>query len=69
MQMLIVQGALDDNVLPIVQEKFASTYKAAGGDWYNSELFEGCVHEWVAQPRPQTEPALVRWSRHLSRGK
>src|SRR4029434_7351998 len=27
---LIMQGALDDNVLPAVQEKFAESYKAAG---------------------------------------
>ena len=30
--LLIMQGALDDNVLPAMQEKFAKTYKAAGGD-------------------------------------
>ena len=30
--LLIMQGGLDDNVLPSVQEKFAATYKAAGGD-------------------------------------
>ena len=30
--LLIMQGALDDNVLPAMQEKFAATYKAAGGD-------------------------------------
>src|SRR5262249_35627780 len=29
---LIMQGALDDNVLPEMQEKFARTYRAAGGD-------------------------------------
>src|SRR5262249_50127727 len=29
---LIMQGALDDNVLPAVQEKFAPTYRRAGGD-------------------------------------
>src|SRR5262249_26619187 len=29
---LIMQGALDDNVLPAVQENFAQTYKAANGD-------------------------------------
>jgi len=29
---LIMQGALDDNVLPEMQEKFAGTYRAAGGD-------------------------------------
>src|ERR1700674_3250268 len=29
---LIMQGALDDNVLPEAQEKFVRTYRAAGGD-------------------------------------
>ena len=28
----ILQGELDDNVLPAVQEKFAATYRAAGGE-------------------------------------
>src|SRR5262249_40103657 len=54
--LLIMQGALDDNVLPAVQEKFAASYKAAGGDC-QFELFEGCEHEWVANPGPQTERA------------
>ena len=53
---LIMQGALDDNVLPAVQEKFARSYKNAGGD-IQYELFEGCEHEWVAQPGPQTNRA------------
>ena len=54
--MLIMQGALDDNVRPAVQEKFAATYKAAGGDC-QYELFENSEHEWVAQPGPQTDRA------------
>jgi len=54
--LLIMQGALDDNVLPAVQEKFAATYKAAGGDC-RLHVFEGCEHEWVAKPGPQTERA------------
>lgn len=53
---LIMQGALDDNVLPAAQEKFAQTYKAAGGD-VQYRLFEGCEHEWVATPGPQTDRA------------
>jgi acetyl esterase/lipase len=53
---LIMQGALDDNVRPAVQEKFAQTYKAAGGD-VQYQLFEGCEHEWVAMPGPQTDRA------------
>jgi len=53
---LIMQGALDDNVLPAVQERFARSYRDAGGD-IQYELFEGCEHEWVAQPGPQTDRA------------
>lgn len=53
---LIMQGALDDNVLPAVQEKFAEAYKAAGGH-VQYQVFEGCEHEWVAQPGPQTDRA------------
>ena len=54
--MLIMQGALDDNVLPAVQEKFAATYKAAGGVC-EVTVFEGSEHEWVAKPGPQTDRA------------
>jgi acetyl esterase len=53
---LIMQGALDDNVLPAVQEKFAQSYKAAGGD-VQYRLFEDCEHEWVAREGPQTDRA------------
>ncbi|HUA86660.1 MAG TPA: alpha/beta hydrolase [Bryobacteraceae bacterium] len=53
---LIMQGALDDNVLPAVQEKFVQSYRDAGGD-IQYELFKGCEHEWVAQPGPQTDHA------------
>jgi acetyl esterase/lipase len=54
--LLIMQGALDDNMLPAVQEKFAATYKSAGGDC-QFHVFEGCEHEWVATPGPQTDRA------------
>jgi acetyl esterase len=53
---LIMQGALDDNVRPAVQEKFVSTYKAAGGD-VQFHVFEDSEHEWVAKPGPQTDRA------------
>jgi acetyl esterase len=54
--MLIMQGALDDNVLPAVQEKFAATYRAAGGIC-ELTVFEDSEHEWVAKPGPQTDRA------------
>ena len=39
-----MQGALDDNVLPKVQEKFAKTYRAAGGEC-DYRLFENSVQK------------------------
>ena len=53
---LIMQGALDDNVFPEVQEGFVKTYRAAGGEC-EYHLFENSVHEWVAEPGPQTDKA------------
>jgi dipeptidyl aminopeptidase/acylaminoacyl peptidase len=54
--MLVMQGALDDNVLPAVQATFVDTYKAAGGD-VQFHVFEDSEHEWVARPGPQTDRA------------
>ena len=54
--LLIMQGALDDNVLPAAQEKFAATYKAAGGR-VDFRVFPDSVHEWVAEPGLQTDRA------------
>jgi acetyl esterase len=53
---LIMQGALDDNMLPEIQEKFVKAYKAAGGEC-DYRLFADSVHEWVAKPGPQTDKA------------
>jgi alpha-beta hydrolase superfamily lysophospholipase len=54
--LLIMQDALDDNVLPSLQEKFAASYRAADGEC-QLEIFEGCEHEWVAKPGPMTDKA------------
>ena len=54
--LLIMQGALDDNMLPPAQAKFVAAYKAAGGQG-DYEVFEGSEHEWVATPGPQTDRA------------
>jgi acetyl esterase len=54
--LLIMQGELDDNVLPAVQEKFAASYRAAGGHC-ELEIFAGCEHRWVAEAGPQTDRA------------
>lgn len=53
---LIMAGALDDNVLPEIQEKFVATYRAAGGD-VQFQIFENSEHEWVANEGPQTDRA------------
>ncbi len=55
--MFILQGELDDNVLPAVQERFVATYRAAGGK-IDYEVFPGCEHRWVAKPGPQTDRAI-----------
>jgi acetyl esterase/lipase len=69
--LLVMQGALDDNVLPAVQEKFAAAYNGAGGEC-RLEVFAGCEHEWVAKPGPQTDRAheMVKAfiARQLARG-
>ena len=54
--LLVMQGALDDNVLPALQQKFAATYRAAGGE-IELEVFEGCEHLWIDTPGPQTDKA------------
>lgn len=54
--LLIMQGALDDNVLPSLHEKFAASYRAAGGEC-RLEIFEGCEHLWIDTPGPQTDHA------------
>ncbi len=55
--MLILQGEMDDNVLPAVQESFVLAYSKAGGK-IDYELFPGCDHRWVAKPGPQTDRAI-----------
>jgi acetyl esterase len=53
---LIMQGALDSNMLPVYQTKFVQTYRAAGGSC-DYTIFENCEHEWVAKPGPETTRA------------
>jgi alpha-beta hydrolase superfamily lysophospholipase len=52
--MLIMQGGHDDNVIPEIQEKFAATYRAAGGDC-QLEIFKDSEHEWTAVPSPEAD--------------
>jgi acetyl esterase/lipase len=64
--LLIMQGALDDNVLPAVQEKFAATYNAAGGKC-DFHVFENSEHEWVAKEGPQTDRARAMVKAFIAR--
>jgi len=54
--LLVMQGALDDNVLPSMQEKFVATYRAAGGE-VEYHVFPDSEHEWVAKEGLQTDRA------------
>ena len=63
---LIMQGALDDNVLPSIQEKFVKTYKAAGGD-VQFHVFEGSEHQWTATEGPQTDRARAMVKAFIAR--
>jgi acetyl esterase len=63
---LIMQGALDDNVLPAMQEKFAESYRAAGGQC-DYRLFADSTHEWVAVPGPQTDKAQATVKEFIAR--
>jgi acetyl esterase/lipase len=64
--LLVMQGALDDNVLPAFQEKFVASYRAAGGDC-QYHLFEDSEHEWVAKPGPQTDRAREMVKQFIAR--
>ena len=64
--MFILQGALDDNVLPVVQERFAATYRQAGGEM-DFEVFEGADHRWVINPSPQTDRAIEMMKAFIAR--
>jgi acetyl esterase len=64
--LLIMQGGLDDNVIPAVQEKFAATYNAAGGKC-ECHVFEGSEHEWVAKEGPQTDRARAMVKAFIAR--
>jgi acetyl esterase/lipase len=64
--MFVLQGELDDNVLPAVQERFVAAYCAAGGEC-ELEIFAGCEHRWVAKPGPQTDRAVEMIKQFIAR--
>jgi acetyl esterase/lipase len=64
--LLIMQGALDDNMPPAAQENFAKLYNAAGGKC-EFHLFEGAEHEWVAKEGPNTNKARATVKEFIAR--
>jgi acetyl esterase len=64
--LLIMQGELDDNVRPAVQEKFVTSYRAAGGEC-QYEVFAGCEHLWIRDPGPQTDRAYETLKAFIAR--
>jgi acetyl esterase/lipase len=64
--LLIMQGELDDNVRPAVQEKFVTSYRAAGGEC-QYEVFAGCEHLWIREPGPQTDRAYETLKAFIAR--
>ena len=63
---LIMQGGLDDNMLPAAQENFVKLYQAAGGPC-EFHLFEKSVHEWVAEEGPETDKARATVKAYIAR--
>ena len=55
--MFILQGGLDDNVIPEINERFAASYQAAGGDAV-LEVFYDSEHRWIIEETPATQRAI-----------
>jgi acetyl esterase/lipase len=64
--LLIMQGELDDNVLPEAQQKFAETYRAAGGE-VQFEVFADSPHRWTEEEGPQTDNAREMVKQFIAR--
>jgi acetyl esterase len=64
--MFILQGSSDDNVPPAVQERFADTYRGAGGE-IELEIFEGVDHLWINHPSPQADRAIEKIKAFIAR--
>ena len=61
----LMQGELDDNVLPSIQVRFCESYKAAGGEC-TLQIFAGSEHEWVAKEGEQTDLARARAKAYIA---
>ena len=55
--MFILQGGLDDNVIPEIQHRFVASYREAGGT-IDLEVFMESEHRWIIEPTPATQRAI-----------
>ena len=64
--MFILQGGLDDNVIPEIQHRFAASYRAAGGE-AELEVFMESEHRWIIEPTPATQRAIDMVKEYVAR--
>jgi acetyl esterase/lipase len=64
--LLILQGTADTNVTPEIQERFAASYRARGGDC-ELHIFEGMPHGTTQWPEAEAGRALERIKTFLDR--
>jgi acetyl esterase len=55
--LFILQGGLDDNVIPEINQRFAATYNDAGGN-ARLEIFMESEHRWIIEETPATQRAI-----------
>ena len=63
--MFILQGSLDDNVMPETQAHFVDSYRTAGGD-IEFEVFARAEHRWVHSPSPETDRAIDMMKNYIA---
>jgi acetyl esterase/lipase len=63
--MFILQGSLDDNVMPETQAHFVDSYRNAGGD-IEFEVFARAEHRWVHEPSPETDRAIDMMKNYIA---
>jgi S-formylglutathione hydrolase FrmB len=63
--MFVLQGDLDDNVMPETQAHFVVSYRNAGGE-IDFEVFAGAEHRWVHSPSPQTDRAIAMMKDYIA---
>ena len=63
--MFVLQGSLDDNVMPETQAHFVDSYRIAGGD-IEFEVFSRAEHRWVHTPSPETDRAIDMMKQYIA---